>query len=170
MAVNTHRTLFLELFFMQWCRRCSRTVFTQLWNCRDTLFFWTWELGPNGTSNNFPWCKLDICSLQICQKNTLVLSPQYNKNFGLVLCFLKETDFLPLLARKSSENLISSNPAKNSYGRQKSQNLLPWPLSFNMETVYCVLGVYLHSSETAGILFFFFLVRRGWGLMVKAVF
>ena len=61
--------------------------------------------------------------------------------------FLKETACLPLLAGKSSENTVPPNLGNNSWADNSHRTLSPD--LFSHGTVRCVLGLSLHSSETA---------------------
>ena len=63
------------------------------------------------------------------------------------LSFLKETACLPLLTEKSSENTVPPNLGNNSWADNSHRTLSPDLFSHGM--VRCVLGLSLHSSETA---------------------
>ena len=81
------------------------------------------------------------------------------------LSFLKETGFLPLLAGKTSDSILSLNQETRDMAVNTQENP---PLNFfshGMEQ--CVLGVSFHSFESAGK---HVLWTSNWGLMAKEVF
>ena len=73
---------------------------------------------------------------------------------------------MALLVGKSSNSTISSNQGNNRYGKEHSQNILPWPLfsSNNMVCPGCVFTQLWNFREPC------FREPGNWGLMAKAIF
>ena len=124
MTVNSYNTLSWPLFSWNGAL-CPVSVFTQLWNCKETYF-----CGPGSwglmAKKYFPSVKVEYMKPQNSQEKTLVdFSLHYNNRLCQAFALLKASGYLPLLAGKSSDNTVSPNQGNNRFG-QHLQNTLPW--------------------------------------------
>lgn len=92
------------------CYWYPKSMFTQLWNRRENIFFFLTELEPHGKSSIFALWKLDKLQPQACQKNNLVhFSLNYNNKFGQVFEFSEEKSLNAILAGMSPDHKVSLN-------------------------------------------------------------
>ena len=129
--------------------QCPRCGFTHLWICRETCICEpeNWGLIAKEV---FSLCEIWIISASKLPETTHWSIFLFIKTTTLVkyLSFLEGKGSFSLFTRKSSDSTFSPKQDSNIYGSQYSQN--PLPDLFSHRMVELVLGVSLHSFETAG--------------------
>ena len=125
MAVSTQRTLSTGLF-SHWMVQCVLGVSLQTSETVRKMIFWTWELGPDGKSNNFSLCKQDSCTLKPTRKTHcfifLFISTTHLVKY---LSFLEEKCCMPHLAWNSSDRTVSPDQGDNRYASHTHRRLSP---------------------------------------------
>ena len=164
MAVNTHRTPSPNLLSLFWSNvtLCARSVFTQLWNCREKFFF---EPGNCDlmTNEGLPHCETWIVAASnLPGKHTGHFSLHYNNCFVQVFSFLKQHATCHILL--GSHLTAQFHPIRVIIGMAIKTHRTLSPDFFSLGMVQCALGVYITLKQPVNI---FVNLRTGAGRVIS---
>ena len=142
---QSENTLPLDLF--SWNGTMfPRSLFAQLWNCRETCF---WEPGNWHLMEKevFSHCKSWRLAALSLPKNQIGSFFVFITSLAKFLSFMKSTGSLAILAGKSSDSTFTPNQGNTGMATNTHRAFSPDIVSQGI--VQCVLILSIHNSKTA---------------------
>ena len=150
-VVNIHKIHSPDIF-SHIMAQCALGVILNSLILQVNMFLETWELRAGGNNSIFLLWKVDSCSLKISRGGKKIpvvqFSPHYNYNFGQTFEFSERNGLFSTSLGSSSDSIVSLSRVTTGMAINSARTLsLHY---FFHGVVQCVVGVYLHSSKSAG--------------------